>query len=66
VNRYRDNKREYVLTICVEINPMAVMALSSAESMPTNAWRKPIKTTIRSAKKMRDSFIMTYSLVSKC
>jgi len=47
------------------MNPIAVMALSSAESMPTKACKKPIRTTISSAKKMRDSFIMTYLFVSR-
>jgi hypothetical protein len=47
------------------MKPIAVTALSSAESMPMKAWRKPIKTTIRRAKKIRDSFIMTCNFVSK-
>ena len=47
------------------MKPIAVTALSSAESMPMNAWRKPIKTTIRRAKKIRDSFIMTCTVVSR-
>jgi hypothetical protein len=36
-------------------------AKSSARSMPRKAWKKPIMTTIRSAKKMSDSRIMTFS-----
>jgi hypothetical protein len=36
-NRYLQDMRGEILTICVEMNPMAVMALSSAESMPMNA-----------------------------
>lgn len=47
------------------MNPIAVTALSSAESMPMNAWRKPIRTTIRRAKKISDSFIMTCVIVSR-
>ena len=46
------------------MNPIAVTALSSAESIPMNACKKPIKTTTRSAKKISDSFIMTYANVS--
>jgi len=36
-------------------------AKSSARSIPRKAWKKPIMTTISSAKKIRDSRIMTFS-----
>ena len=35
--------------------------LSSATSRPKKAWKKPSITTIRSAKKMSDSRIMTFN-----
>jgi hypothetical protein len=38
--------------------------LLSALSMPTKAWRNPTMITIRRAKKIRDSFIMTLRTTS--
>lgn len=46
------------------MNHRSSASKSSARSSPTNAWRNPMTMTISSAKKMSDSFIMTFSTTS--